>query len=178
MRTRGIWWTFFYGTLCNTGIFRTRGIFRTHPNIYYEELYSEPCVTQIYLKPRHFQNPRHIRNTVKHPSWNILFKTLCNPEKFKTLEYSEYWYILKSKHIQSPVEYLKWSILLKTLRNYSKTFTYSEPDCVSYFFMYQLFFRTTNLLVLLYSLFSIKSITYSLAIDFFKQFLVYELQSS
>ena len=28
-RTRGIWWVVFYRTLCNTGIFRTRGIFQT-----------------------------------------------------------------------------------------------------------------------------------------------------
>ena len=36
--------------------------------IYYEELYSEPCVTLAYLKPWHIQDPRHIHNTVKHLS--------------------------------------------------------------------------------------------------------------
>ena len=35
--------------------------------------------------------------------------------------------------------------------------------------MYQLFFRTTNLLLSLHLLFFIKSMTYSLAIDFFNQ---------
>ena len=44
--------------------------------------------------------------------------------------------------------------------------------------MYQLFFRTTNLLVLLYPVVFIKIMTYSLSIHFFNQFLVYELQSS
>ena len=29
LRTWGIWWIVFYRTLCNTGIFRTRGIFQT-----------------------------------------------------------------------------------------------------------------------------------------------------
>ena len=99
----------------NTGILRTRGIFRTQSNIYYGEFYSEPCVTIAYLKPWHIQNPRHIHNTVKHLSWNILFKTLCNPQIFRTLVYSPPWYILKLKHIQNPAEYLRWSILLRTL---------------------------------------------------------------
>ena len=51
-----------------TGIFRTRGIFRTLSNIYYEEFYSEPCITLAYLKLWHIQNPRDIPNTVKHLS--------------------------------------------------------------------------------------------------------------
>ena len=100
---------------CNIGILRTRGIFRTQSNIYYGEFYSEPCVAIAYLKPWHIQNPRHIHNTVKHLSWNILFKTLCNPAIFRTLVYSPPWYILKLKHIQNPAEYLRWSILLRTL---------------------------------------------------------------
>ena len=119
LRTLRIWWAVFYRTMCNTGIFRTWGIFRTLPNIYYEERYSEPCVTLAYLKPWNIQNPRHIHNTIKHLSWIILFKTLCNFDIFRTLVYSQLWYILKSKHIQSPAKYLKWNILLKTLYNYS-----------------------------------------------------------
>ena len=110
----------FLQNLCNIGIFRTRGIFRTMSNIYYGKFYSEPCVTLAYLKPWHIQNPRHIHNTVKYLSWNILFKTLCNPDIFKTRVYSQLWRILKSKYIQSPVKYLRWSILLRTLCNYSK----------------------------------------------------------
>ena len=116
----GTWWAVFCRTLCNTGKFRTWGIFRTLLNIYYGELYSEPWVTLAYLKPWHIQNPRHIHNTVKHLSWNILFKTLCNLDIFRTLVYSELRYILKSKHIQSLGKYLRWSILSKTLGNYSK----------------------------------------------------------
>ena len=85
LRTRGIWWAVFYRTLCDTGIFRTRGIFQTLSNIYYGEFYSESCVTLAYLKPWHIQNQRHIHNTVKHLSWNILFKFLCNPDIFRTL---------------------------------------------------------------------------------------------
>ena len=120
LRTRGIWWSVFYGTLCNAGIFRTRDIFRTLPNIYYEEFYSEPCVTLAYLKPWHIQNSKHIHNTVKDLLWNILFKTLCNLGIFKTLIHSQHWYILKSKHIQSLAKYLRWRIFLKTLCNCSK----------------------------------------------------------
>ena len=115
-----VWRAVFYRTLCNTGIFRTRGIFRTLPNIYDGKFYSQPCVTPAYLEPWHIQNPRHIQNTAKHLSRNILFKTLCNPDIFRNLVYSELWYILKSKHIQNPAEYLRWSILLRTLCNYSR----------------------------------------------------------
>ena len=65
--------------------YKTQGIFRTLPNIYYEEFYSEPCVTLPYLKPWHIQGRRFIHNTAKYLSWNILFKTLCNPDILRTL---------------------------------------------------------------------------------------------
>ena len=52
LRTRGIWWAVFYGTLSNTSIFRTPGIFRTLPNIYYEQFYSETlCNYSIFRGP-------------------------------------------------------------------------------------------------------------------------------
>ena len=112
-----VWRAVFYRTLCNTGIFRTGGIFRTLSNIYDGKFYSQPCVTPAYLEPWHIQNPRHIQNTAKHLSRNILFKTLCNPDIFKTLVYSELWYILKSNHIQNPIEYPRYS-------NYSKIYLF------------------------------------------------------
>ena len=95
-------------------------IFRTLSNIYDGKFYSQPGVTPAYLEPWHIQNPRHIQNTAKHLSRNILFKTLCNPDIFRNLVYSELWYILKSKYIQNPAEYLRWSILLRALCNYSR----------------------------------------------------------
>ena len=105
---------------CNTGIFRTRGIFRTL-NIYDGKFYSQPCVTLVYLQPWHIQNPKHIQNTAKHVSRNILFKTLCITLTYsEPLVYSEIWYFLKSQHIQKPAEYLRSSILLRTLCNYSR----------------------------------------------------------
>ena len=120
LRTRGIRLAVFYRTLWNTGIFRTRGIFRVLSNICYREFYSEPYVILVYLKLWHIQNPRHIYSTVNHVSWNILFKTLCSPSIFRALVYSQLWYTLKSKHIQSPAEYLRCSILLRTrMCNYS-----------------------------------------------------------
>ena len=85
-----------------------------------KNLYSQPCVTPVYLEPWHIQNSRHIQNTAKHVLRNILFKTLCNPNILRNLVYSELWYIMKSKHIQIPAKYLRWSILLKTLCNYSR----------------------------------------------------------
>ena len=94
-RTRGIWWVVFYRTLCNTGIFRTRGIFRSLSNIYYGEFYSVSCVTLAYLKSWRIQNQRHIHNSVKHLLWNMLFKFLWYPDIFRTLLYSPLSYILK-----------------------------------------------------------------------------------
>ena len=109
-----------YRTLCKTGIFRTQGIFRTLSNIYDGKLYSQHGITPAYLELWHIQNSRHIQNTAKHLSRNILFKTLCNPDIFRNLVYSELWYILKSKHIQNLAEYLRWSILLRAVCKYSK----------------------------------------------------------
>ena len=81
----------------NTGIFKTRGIFRTLANINDGKFYSQPCVTLVYLEPWYFQNPRHIDNTVKHLGRNILFKTLCITLTYsEPLAYSELWYILKA----------------------------------------------------------------------------------
>ena len=102
LRIRGIWWAVFYGILYDTGIFRTRSIFRTLSNIYYGEFHSESCVTLAYLKPWHIQNQRHNHNTGKHLLWNIIFKFLCNPDIFRTLLYSPLWYVLKHSHIQNP----------------------------------------------------------------------------
>ena len=118
--TKHVWRALFYRTLCNTVIFRTRGIFRTLSIIYDGKLYSQPCVTLAYLEPWHVPNPRRIHNTAKHLSRNILFKTLCNPDIFRNLVYSELWYILKSKHIQNPTKHLRWNILLRTLCNYNR----------------------------------------------------------
>ena len=60
-----------------------------------EKFNSQPCVTLVYLEPWDIQNPRHIQNTAKHLSRNILYKTLSNPDIirtlsiFRTLVYSE-----------------------------------------------------------------------------------------
>ena len=113
MRAKGVWQAVFYNTLCNTGIFRTQGIFRILSNVCDGKFYSQPCVTPAYLEPWKIQNPRHSQNTAKHISRNILFKTFCNPDIFRNLVYSGLWYILKSKHIQNPAKCPRWSILHK-----------------------------------------------------------------
>ena len=125
-----------------------------NPVKYDGEYYLESCVALAYLEPWHTQNPRHIQNDVKHLSWNMLFKSLYNLAKFRTLIYSLQWYILKSNHIQDPVEYLR-RILLRTLCNYRKFRSLIYPKLLhiqnlSVSLMYQLFFRSKNLLLLLY----------------------------
>ena len=75
--------------------------------MYEGKFYSQPYVTLAYLEPWHNQNPRHIQNTAKHLTRNILFKTLCNADIFNTRVYSEVWYILKSNPIRNPAEYLR-----------------------------------------------------------------------
>ena len=59
----------------NLSIFRTQDIQNTVNGVY-----TEPCTTLACLEPWHIQNPRHIQNTVKHLSWNILLKILFNFE--------------------------------------------------------------------------------------------------
>ena len=92
LRTRGIWWAVFYRTLCNTGIFRTRGIFQTLSNIYYGEFYSESRVTLAYLKYWYIQN----QNAVSRISIFIILSNLyheifhlnsCATLIFRTLLY-------------------------------------------------------------------------------------------
>ena len=112
--------------ISNVVIFRIQGIFKILSSIYHKIFY-----------------------------WNL---ALCNPDIFRTLAYSQLRYTLKSKHIQSFAEYLKWRTSLKALCNYSKLrclihsklYVYSEPKCLRHSLRYQLFFRTTNLLLLLY----------------------------
>ena len=96
-----------------------------------------------------------------------MFRTLCNPDIFRTLSYSPLWYILKNKHIQNPTEYLRWSILLMSL-----SIPPEKRPLAWNGLMYQLFFRTRNLLILLYSLLLFKSMTYFFAICFVSQSLV------
>ena len=111
-------------------------------------------------------------------------KIQCSPDIFRTLVYSQLWYILKSRQIQSPTECLRWRILLRALCNYSifrgpiySKLSLTRSPSVSAL-MYELFFRATNLLLLLYPLLFIGGMTYSLTIYFFSHSLVYELQSS
>ena len=81
--------TVFYRTLCNNGISRTQGIFRTLSNIYDGKSYSQTCLTLIYLETW------HIQNVAKHLPRNILFKALCKPRHIqhpsitRTLVYPE-----------------------------------------------------------------------------------------
>ena len=96
LRTQGIWWAVFYRTLCDTGIFRTQGIFQTLSNIYYGEFYSESCVTLAYLKPWHIQN----QNTVSRISIFIILSNIYHEIFYLnycvTLTYLEHYYIYHS----------------------------------------------------------------------------------
>ena len=145
----------FYRTLCNTGIFRARGIFRTLSNVYDGKFYSQPCVTSAYLEPR------HIQNTAKHLSRSISFKNLVQhqhiqkPTMFKTLVYSEIKAYSETYHISKMERLIKNPVYLQQIQRpyIFKTSAYSELVFVSYSLMYQLFFRTTK--VLLYPLIKI-----------------------
>ena len=59
-----------------------------------------------------------------------IFKTLCNPGIFRTVLYSESWYVENQKHIQNPGIFtsLVYSEprIFRTLA-YSKSEAYSEP---------------------------------------------------
>ena len=119
----------------NPGIFGIQGIFIILPNIYHDTFYSKPCLTLTYSEP-------------------YTFKTLVY---FETKPYSEPCRIPKMDHfIKKRVQV--WHIQTPDI---FKTFVYSELERFSYSLMYQLFFRTTNLLLLLYPLLFIKSMPYS-----------------
>ena len=45
---------------------KTRGIFRTLPNLYNGAFYSDPCVTLANLEPWYILNLRNIQNLVMH----------------------------------------------------------------------------------------------------------------
>ena len=154
LRTQGILRALsntYHGPFSISFIFRTGGILRSLSDICGGEFYFEQCVTLAYLEPWHIQNPRYIQNTVKNPSWNILFKTLWNTDIFRTLVYWRLWYILKSKHIQNPTKYLRWSIFSRTLYNYSKFRRPIYPKLSlfqDYSLMYLRFFKATKLLLI------------------------------
>ena len=74
----------FYRTLCNIGIFKTQGIFRTQSNIYDGKFYSQPCVILVYLESWHIQNPRHIQNILPNMYQEVFYSKPC-----VTLTYSE-----------------------------------------------------------------------------------------
>ena len=154
LRTQGILRALsntYHGLFSISFIFRTGGILRSLSDICGGEFYFEQCVTLAYLELWHIQNPRYIQNTVKNPSWNILFKTLWNTDIFRTLVYWRLWYILKSKHIQNPTKYLRWSIFSRTLYNYSKFRRPIYPKLSlfqDYSLMYLRFFKATNLLLI------------------------------
>ena len=205
MRILGIFTTLVYlrpnllitqGTLRNlsnmyNGVFSTETcVTQVHSEL---KAYSEPCqicqwwqiysltyVTLAYLEQWHIQTPKHIQNTAKHLSLNILFKSLCNLEIFWTLVYSELWYIVKwaylcwqEKLYSEPYRISKMDILLKNPCNYSRfkgpihsKLLYIQNPCVSATtcikyhvssIMYQV--RKTN--VLLYPLIELWATQYS-----------------
>ena len=119
--------TFFYRTLCRTGICRTRGIFRILSNIHDVKFYSQPCVTQ---------NSRQIQNTAKHLSRNILFKTLSNFYIFRTISIFRALLYSEIKAYSEPCRV--WCILLRTLCNYCRfrgpiysRLSHTQNQCVS-----------------------------------------------
>ena len=140
----GIFTTLIYSSL---GILRAQGILRNLTNMYDGLFSTEPCITLVFSELEAYSEPwqiymmenfvhdlysfnssmfravaysesRHIQNTAKHLSQNILFKILCNPDVFRNPVYSDsgiFW-----KQSISPTEYLRWSILSRTLCNFNR----------------------------------------------------------
>ena len=61
----------------------------------------------------HIKNPRHIHNTVKHLSRNILFKTLCNPDILRALVYSQLVVHSEIKAYSEPCRISKMELFIK-----------------------------------------------------------------
>ena len=131
--------------MLTTLVYSNKSLSRTLPNIKDGAFYSEPYVTTAYL------DAQYIRIICLFGSW--VCQLLINPFHAAGL----------------------FLYLLKTSENiwFSDVFRgYRKRPVAWNGLVYQLFFRTTNLLLLLYPLLLIKSMTYSLAIRFFSQSLV------
>ena len=145
-----------FRNLCNPHIFRTL-------------LYSPLC---------YILKNKLIQDRTEYLRSNILLRTLSNYSIFRRPIYS------KHSLVQTGVCQLLFNpfhatglflYLLKTSENlwFSDVFRgYRKRPVAWDGLMYQLFFRTPNLLLLLYPLVLIQSMTYSLAIRFFSQSLV------
>ena len=189
----GIFMTLVYSS---PRVLRTQGKIRNLSNMYDRLFSTEPCVTFVYseletyikpcqismmenfihdlVKPQHIQNPRHIQNTAKYLSRNILFKTLCNPDIFRTFSTFRTLVYLEIRAYSEPCRVSKTEHFINNLCNYSRSrgpiyskLSHIQNRCVSYSLMYQLFFRTTE--VLLYR---------PIKIFFFSHSLVHELNGS
>ena len=118
---RWIRWSILFRTLCNYITYldfwyiQNLSRFRTQSIIYggslKYSLHRTLCNLDIFITYI-YSNPSILRT--RGIWWTVFCGTLCNPDIFRNLEYSQLWYILKSKHIQSPAKYLRWTILLKT----------------------------------------------------------------
>ena len=140
----GIFTTLVYSS---PGRLRAQWIIRNLSNMYHGLFFIEPYVTlvfselQAYSKPseifmmKYFIHnlvwPLHVKNRgifriqgiftiLPNIYHEIFYSKFCSLDIFRTLVYSELWYILKSKHIQNPAGYLRRSILLRTLCNNSR----------------------------------------------------------
>ena len=92
--------------------------------------------------------------------WSILFRNLCKYNIYRLLMHCKLKHIQNSWHSRY-CESLKYSLH----RDRKRPLAWNG-------LMHQLFFRTPTLLLLLYPLLLIKSMTYSFAIRFFSQSLV------
>ena len=138
---------------CNADIFRT---------LLYSPLW-------YILKNKHIQNP------TEYVRWSILLWTLCNYSIFRRPIYSKHSLIQNAGLSATPQSIsCHWSLSISP-ENIRKSLIfwcfrgYRKRPLAWNGLIYQLFFRTTNLLLLLYPLLLIKSMTYSLAIRFFSQ---------
>ena len=105
--------------------------------MYNGKFYSQLCVTVAFLEPW------HIQKIAKYLRRNILFKTFCNTDIFRTLAYSEH--ILTYSEIKAYSEpcqiskiehFIKNCVTIADLKAYIfKTLANSEPVCVSYSLM-------------------------------------------
>ena len=125
-----------------SNILRTHGVLRNLSNKYMGTLFYRTVITLIYLEliayselcqnnydgkfySQLFVTPAYSESKPYSEYYQIsitkhFFQNLVYLDIFRTLAYSEHWYILKSKHNQKLAEYLRWDNLLRTLCNYRR----------------------------------------------------------
>ena len=70
---------------------------------------QKPRKNYLYFRKRNFLIPEKVYSELWHNGSSLYFRKVL----FRTLAYSESWYIQNPRHIQNTVKHLRWNVLKK-----------------------------------------------------------------